>query len=263
MTAGRFTSPRQRCDNPISTQVASLVDCHFSQGVRSVRVTIGAMFDVVGGGANRRNPTSASSSTERPDATREEGRCDVTTEQQLPAAHVFRVTMHVVCASVAPHPGAVPSDPEQWDAPALLAALRSGAAEVLDEAVSVRSVGVAPSLPRPGTTSRVLEGLIDGDVAILPSSSGGGPMTVELTSSAGTYRGTGATLEIALGTAVHEAIRGSDRLAAEGSPSVEPASCPDGWHRWIGPLDDSAGSRLLCVRCETTSEVSTPVPEPT
>ena len=105
----------------------------------------------------------------------------MTTEQQLPAAHVFRVTMHVVCASVAPHPGAVPSDPEQWDAPALLAALRSGAAELLD---AVRSVGVAPSLPRPGTTSRVLEGLIDGDVAILPSSSGGGPMTVELTSSA-------------------------------------------------------------------------------
>ena len=185
---------------------------------------------------------------------------EVSGTQADKARRVFRVTMHVSVEAKSAN-GDTLLDPMAWSLEAFLRALESGGASVVDDALAVERVPNTRGVPAPSNVRAVLDQLLDGDITIVESDDDA-PLVVEITTRHQTYRGSGSTLEVAIGAAVQEAIRSSanpDLGAGTTGSSTQP--CKDGLHLWIGPVQYLDGPRLMCLHCLTTETVPVLVPE--
>ena len=156
------------------------------------------------------------------------------------------------------------SDARYWTLTTFLDALDSGAVSVVDDAIAIEPLPVAQGIPVPGHVRAVLDCLLDGDITIGEPAEDGEPVVVEIATSHRTYRGTGPTLEVALGATVQAAIRESRPPEATPRHGRSPeASCGDGAHLWIGPVAYFDGPRLMCLHCLTTYRAPSRVPDAT
>lgn len=171
---------------------------------------------------------------------------------------IFRVTMNVVDT------GGSAAGPGELGLHRLLDGLATGELAVLDDAISVTSTTPPGPLPSPDYVRDVLDQLVDGEISIRESDLDGGPVWVEITASGRTFVGSGCSLEVALGAAVQDAIRTGvgPRLVTLDNGGVRPP-CPDGSHRWIGPVEYLDGPRLMCLNCLTTDAASSRVSDRT
>lgn len=169
--------------------------------------------------------------------------------------------MHVAVNEPHGTEGDTALEPVAWSLGAFLNALETGYASVLDDAIAVERVPINRGVPAPGNVRAVLDRLLDGDITIVEADDDA-PLFVEITTRHQTYRGSGSTLEVAIGAAVQEAIRSSAKPEIGAGPtgsSTQP--CKDGQHLWIGPVQYLDGPRLMCLHCLTTDTIPVPVPK--